>query len=302
MKKNYLLTFLVATLISISTLALEGDSFDNSDSERTPKVLSVESLGWQLQVQGEITAFSLDGTRLLYKNNENAEWNFNGSKNGMHNVWTFKQAGLPDLYLAHEWQLSETGVLSVKLTQYESMKRQGTNSYQPGKVIREASHIIKDMMPITWEYFRDRDKKVVVRFSPHVWPEELPEDLGTAAINGRNMVIYDGKGRVWAKRLKNTNEVNNFFGVETYLGSLFISSQPFPGAKEIGEVKRGLIQIQGADGARIFIQSETSFVAEGVKGKIYGFVDYNRKTENRSRVRSYGTGTVHSFLKRISGE
>ncbi len=298
--KFILLTLL---LVTSSGYAVEGDSFDTSDSDTEPKIISTESLNWQMQIFGELMAFSPDGTRLLYTHSENAEWSFNGNKNGMNNVWSFKQPGLPELYLTHHWQISDTGTLTAKLTQYESMKREGLSSnYQPGKLIREQTFIVKDLMPITWEYFKDKDKKVLVRFVPRVWPEEEIRDLGASPINGRNMVIYDGKGKVWAKRLKNTNQVNNFFGVETYAGSFFISSQPFAGAKEIGEVKRGTIQIRVPDGSKVFVQSELPFVAEGVKGKIYGIVDLNRKTAERSRVRSYGTGTAESFLKRIAGE
>jgi hypothetical protein len=295
--------FAFALALSTSCFALDVDNFDNSQTDGETEAVSIDALGWSTNIKGEIMVFNPEGSRFLYSYNERREWNFGGSSREMTNIWSFKAKGIPDLYLVHTWTLAEDGSLSVKLSQYESMGREGSSSKAtPGKLIREENFKVENLMPITWEFFKDKEKRVVVRFDPGVWTDDKPIDLGKYPINGKGMVVYDSKGKVWASRLRNTEGINTYFGVETGHGSFFISLSPFKGAQEIGFVKRATLQIKTKDGLKIKMQSESPFVAEGVIGKVYGIIDLNRKSGSEKRVRTWGYDDVGAFQNKIVGK
>lgn len=291
--------FLTAFFIGHFAFAISTDSIDNSGTDSKPKIMTAEMMRYMTNIQGEVMAFNSEGTRYLYSYDEQRSWSFSDTRNSMNNFWIFEAKGEPSFYLSHEWTLSDTGVLSVNIKQYASAQRKdGSSEVTPGDLIKEANFEVKDLMPIQWEYHKDKNKKLVIRFTPVIWPEEEALDIG-GAVNGRNMVVYDGKGNVWAKKIKNTEAVNKYFGVQTSYGSVFVSFFPFKGAKEIGTAKRGLIDIKAGNHPRIFIQSDSSFVTDGVKAKIYGFVDMSRKAQDKNRVRTFGSSSEESFLKNI---
>jgi hypothetical protein len=70
---------------------------------------------------------------------------------------------------------------------------------------------------------------------------------------------------------------------------------PFKGAKVIGSAKGSRINIVH-DGLEITMRSDDGFLPGDMSAKIYGYVDIERKTQNRKSVQASSAGSEERFL------
>jgi hypothetical protein len=294
MKKLFLLTIL------ISQFAFAAHN-DFSDSDTQFKPISVGNLRYKIGITGQILVFAKDTGRILFKANEKRKWSF-GDENPIEANWGYRSNNLPTVALKHEWQVSPEGVLTGKIKQFESIERGEDGEIKTGKLIKEKDYKVENLDSISFVISEDDSKRVVAHFDFELWnDDEAAVDIGRLGINSPRMTVFDGTGDTWASRLDNSDGNNVYFGMITHKGSVFMSYVPFKGAKKIGVAERGRIRLY--DGKlKLYIESSERLLPVGVSANVYGFFDLTRKTEKYNSVRSYGTTSEESFLKRINSK
>ncbi|MGE3975451.1 MAG: hypothetical protein AB7F59_13080 [Bdellovibrionales bacterium] len=288
---------LFAILFLLNTQAHSASNdFGASDTAR-PNI-NLEKMRWSLEIQGEILVFDKTGQKLKYKTHEGRSWNFGDYKPIVAN-WSYKQKGLADVALTHEWDLSKDGVLTAKIKQYSSMSRVGSEEPTFGKLLKEKEFVIENFDDISWVVEQTDSRRVVAKFHVMMWSSPDPSDVGRLPINSGRMTIYDNRGNLWASRINNSEGENVFYGVTTHQGSVYISYVPFKGAKEIGTAEKGRIKLD--DGiTKLTIESDQPFLPKGTLAKVYGFFNLNKRTEKIGSVHSNGGDKEENFLKHIN--
>ena len=287
---------MILSLMLLANLAM-AQSMDFSDSDSEVSVISAEKLRWQYEISGEILVFEKTGTRLQYKASEERRWNFTNEK-PIVAIWSYKQKGIPEVAIQHQWQADAEGHLEAQIKQYESMKKNSKEEVEYGKLVTEKTIKIENLDPISWVIFQDDNRRVVVKFNVHVWADEAGTDIGKVGINSSRMTIYDGKGVLWASRLDLSSGNNVFLGISTHMGTIYMSYLPFKGAKKIGTSQRNRIKIEDGPN-KLYIESPDAFLPRGITANVYGYFDFNKRTERYNQVKSNGGDNLEKFQKRI---
>ncbi len=295
MKKIFTLLLI---LVSVTAWSKDENNNDFSRSDSEFKALSNEELVNRFHITGEIFIVSKEGDKLLSIAEERREWQFGGSgEKPLLSNWRFQQNGLPVVALKHKWTLEKDGKISVEIAQYENIEPGIGAEVKYGKLIKEEKLSLKNFAPIDW-VIAAGSKNIIVRLTPGLWSTVEAIDISTMPISGKNIVIYDKAGKLWADQVT-ADHPSVFFGVTTHQGSLFLSYKPFKGAKMIGEVKNGRIKIKNGK-LTIFLQSELPFLPKDVKANVYGLIVPELKTEHLNSVRTYSSNKEEEFLKALS--
>lgn len=291
--KLKLLILIIANLVNHAFAA----SNDFSKVSESKKTIPVEKLLYQLEIQGEVLVFDKNGHRLLYKLEENRNWRF-GDNAPIVGNWSVKSKGLPEIAIRHEWVLSPEGKLTAQIKQYDSMERGKEDQVSFGKLIKESNITIENFATVIWPVLQTDEIRVVAKFEVIAWADKESQNIGKLPLNSNRITIYDNKGNLWASRIDNSDGNNIYFGAVTHMGSLFISYQPFSGAKEIGFADRGRIRIED-NGVRLWLESAEPFIPRGIVAKVYGKIDLNRRTERVNAVKTFGSDDEKNFINRI---
>ncbi|MES2963942.1 MAG: hypothetical protein V4760_08630 [Bdellovibrionota bacterium] len=292
MKKMLLASVL---LMGSVALAKNDPSNDFSASSNEIKQISVDELTWRMHVTGEIFAVSSNGEKLVNVANETREWEFSGETSLMSN-WVFQSKGQPLVAIAHEWKIQSDGRVTVELKHYDSIARGSGTEVKYGKLLKEESFVIKNFGPIETTVASGA-QKLVVRLTPGVWNQDEALDVGKLPLTGKNIVIYDSKGNVWADGVEG-DRPSTYFGAVTHQGAVFLSFVPFKGAKLLGNAKNGRIKLK-IDNGNVYLLSEMPFTPRNVKLNVYGIIKQGLRTERAKSVRTYSSDKEEAFLERL---
>lgn len=289
--------YIVSALLLFNLCAQAEDiSFSEIDTPR--KEIDADKLKWKLEIQGDILVFNKNGTRLLFKSDEERKWRF-GNDKPITSFWNVAHKGLPTTAVYHEWQMSPEGELKLKVEQFDSMSRKSDGGVKTGKLLQEKSFTIENMNGPSIVLYQDNTKRIVLQFKIQVWSDDSAEDIGKLAINSNRMTIFDMKGNVWASRLDNSTGNNVYYGVKTHMGSVYLSYLPFAGAKKIGIAEKNRIRLE-QDNIKVHIESADMLLPRGVQANVYGYFDLNKRSERLNQVQSYGSDKEANFLENIS--
>lgn len=274
------------------------NDFGNSNASGE---LSVEDLRYRVQISGQIFVTDSTGKRILYQSPETREWGFGGSKEPLVSNWGHRDSDWDQqLAIRHEWTLQNDGTLKVKIEQFDKMENK-SGQVTTGKLLKTIEKEIIGFEPITFQFAEFKGKKAWVRLTPFMWDDIQPIDLQNMPLIGRNLMVYDVKGNIWARRVNPGENASTYFGISTHRGSLFLSYKPFPGAQKIGVAEKNLIKISG-DNFRVEIASSEPFLPRGVKANVYGLADLSKKTEKLQSVRTMTTDRESQFIKYTKSE
>ncbi|MBL7543318.1 MAG: hypothetical protein JNL11_05850 [Bdellovibrionaceae bacterium] len=291
---------IILGLVSLSLgLAFSAHAEDISFSEATSprKEIELNNLRYKLEIQGDLLVFNKNGTRLLFKPDEERRWRF-GNEKPITSYWNVIHQGLPTTSLYHEWQFNPHGELQLKIKQFDSMSPNRNGEVKTGKVLQAKEFTIENMNAPAIVLYQDDHRRVVAQFKIQIWSDESAEDIGKLGINSSRLTIFDNKGNVWASRLDNSTGNNVYFGVTTHRGSLYLSYLPFEGAKKIGVAEKNRIRIDQGD-MKINIESADMLLPRGIQANVYGFVDSSKRSERLNQIKSYGSDKEASFLENI---
>jgi hypothetical protein len=280
--------------MGLSAGAAQNTSVGFSEQGSELKNITAEELSWRLHVTGEVLVLSADGENIIDRP-ESADWQFGGQiEKPLESNWRFRQNQLPIIALKQKWTLGKNGKITAEIAQYEDMERDGAEKVKFGKLIREEKFTIKNFAPIDWNIAAG-NQKVIVRLTPGIWQSEDAVDVGAMPMSGKNVVIFESTGKLWADDVQ-ANHPSIYFGARTHEGSLFLSFLPFKWAQPIGEAKGGRIRIRKGKN-KIILQSETPYVPMGVTAKVYGLIVESAKTDRLNSVRTYSSDKEEEFIK-----
>lgn len=288
---------IILFIIFLSNLAWSKDepSNDFSRSSNEIKQVTPDELSWRLHITGEIYVLNAEGDKLVNVANEKRDWRFGGGlEKPLESNWLFQQKGLPTVALRQKWYVGKDGRISVEIYQYDNIERGEGAEIKFGKLLKEDKIVLKDFAPINWPIAAGQ-QKLVVRLTPGVWQNDDAIDVSSLPVSGKNVVIFDSAGKVWADQVA-ADRPSVFFGVTTHVGSLFLSFSQFKGAKLIGDAKGGRIKIKDGKDS-IILQSETPFVPKDIKANVYGIIKPEIQTGRLKSVRTYSSSKEEEFLK-----
>lgn len=296
--EGFMKALLLILVFMSSVVFAQSRDFGQSDTEG--KLIPAEKLRYQFEIRGRILVFDSTGKRLQFLGNEERVWRFNNDK-PITSVWSFKQKGLPDVALEHEWQVSPEGVLQTKIKQFDSveyLKNAKDQNVKFGKLLKEKTIDVENFGSVSWIVSQTDKQRVVALFDLNLWKNKGDGlDLGALPISSSRLTIYDNKGNLWATGLDNASENNIFYSVSTHQGTVYLSYKPFKGGKMIGNVEKNRIKIDDGK-TKLTIESANPLVPQYVLGKVYAYIDLNDKTESLNQVRSNSSSDEHHFMKK----
>jgi hypothetical protein len=281
----------MSTLIIGATALAASTDFGKSDRKES---ISVKDLRERLQVDGDITVSTADGTRLLYQSGEFRTWRIGGDQDKIESNWNYENFdGSLKISLKHVWTVGDDGVIRVHFQQFDSMKRVpgAKEALAYGRKLKDETIIVKDFSPVVFPVVESGVQRVVVRFVPSlqkgheaVGPTDMPVAIKQA-------VLTDSRNRVWADSVDVTAK---FVALKSHLGAVAMSYFPFPGSREIGVAEGHQITVKDG-GSDLKILSATPIVAGNEKLKIYGWIDLRQRTERSKSVRINASSDSANF-------
>lgn len=280
--------------IALAANENKDNSFSKSDTEL--KTISTEELSWRFHITGEVFIVNKDGDKLINIANERREWQLEGQRDKpLESNWRFQQNGLPLIALKQKWMLEKDGRIQVEVAQYDELERDSESKIKFGKLIKEKKFTLNNFSPIDW-VIPAGTQKLIVRLTPGIWQNDPPINISSLPVTGKNIVVYDRSGRLWADQITLDNSSSIYVGITTHAGTVLLSYTPFKGAKVIGEVKGSRIKVKSEKGS-VHLQSETPFLPKDVKANIYGILLPEVRSERLNSVRVSASDKEEEFLK-----
>lgn len=288
--KKYL--FLILFAISTSVQA-ESVSNDFGAHSGEVKNLTNKELRERLGVSGFVYVLSPDGKKLLSQGHEVREWSF-GRAGDLVSNWSFSSDAIERFALKHHWKIEDNGEISVHIQQYDQITPvKGAKEPRYGKLIREEKLVLQNFSSIIWEVHKNNKQKVVIKLEPQLKENESITQVGKLPIAGRDVVAIDNKSQVW---LQGASFSAEYVAITTAKGTLYLSYMPFKGSSEIGFAKGNRLQVKVSDSHTVSLVNTTAFLPEGLKAKVYGKTDLNKKSTSPNSVHINASDEEKEFL------
>ncbi len=289
--KKYL--FLILCAISTSVNA-ESTSNDFGVHSGEVKNITNKELRERFGVSGFVYLFSPDGKKLLSQGHEVREWSF-GSKGDLVSNWSFASDAIEKFALKHHWKIEDSGEISVHIQQYdEIVPVRGAKEPKYGKVIREEKIIVQNFSPVIWEVLKNNKQKVIVKLDPHLKETESLTQIGKLPIAGKDIVAIDNRSQAW---LQGASFSAEYVAITTAKGTMYLSYLPFKGSSEIGSAKGNRLKVKISDTHNLTLVAATAFLPEGLKAKVFGKMDLNKKSSSPHSVQISASDEEKEFLE-----
>jgi hypothetical protein len=258
----------------------------------------LDQLRARFRVRGEVFVLDSSGKRLLERGGEWRDWEPRDKSGKLESRWSGESDGGPPLAIHHLWQIQDDGTIKVTIEQYAKVVSHGRDEGPEFQdLVRREEMVLENFAPITWVVRSDKEKRMVLRFTPSIDPDEGSKALTALPISGSDITVSDDLGNVWSTHL--TIE-DLYFGLVTHRGTIFISYYPFKGSKELGWAKDRRMELRLTPKLAVTLHSETAFLPAGVKAKVYGVYQEGRRTAKIHSEHLMGSSREEDFLEKIS--
>ncbi len=289
--KKYLLIMMLAVSTNVNA---ESTSNDFGVHSGEVKNFTNKELRERFGVSGFVYVLTPDGKKLLSQGHEIREWSF-GSKGDLVSNWSFSSDTIEKFALKHHWKIEANGEISVHIQQYdEIIPVKGEKEPKYGKLIREEKLVVQNFSSIVWEVSMNNKQKVVIKLDPHIKENESLTQIGKLPIAGKDIVAIDNKNQVW---LQSATFSAEYVAITTAKGTMYLSYLPFKGSSEIGSAKGNRLQIKVSDAHTLSLVNTTTFLPEGLKAKVYGKIDLNKKSSSPNSVHISASDQEKEFLE-----
>lgn len=182
------------------------------------------------------------------------------------------------IVLHQVWEPQKDGSLKVLIEQYDDYRWVADPRFKGKKVdikisrgvdlIKKEERVLKNFESISFVSAKNKDKRVVIRLTPHIDDEKTPKDLSHLPISSKHITLIDNARNV----LIDDFGVNGkYIGIKTHAhGALLFSFYPFKDAKEIGFAYGNKIEIKTEKNKHVTFVSQTPFLPHDVRAIIYG--------------------------------
>ncbi|MGE0173426.1 MAG: hypothetical protein AB7T49_11585 [Oligoflexales bacterium] len=261
--------------------------------------LSVEDFCQRLQINADVYVYDLSGTKFLNDMGERWSWNLSPLAKGEQNGCTLNAKISSStsvfggkLIMRSLWTINADGELNVTIEQY----RNETKDHDGLDLLGKETYAVKNMAPVVWKSLLHKDQNVVIRYIPSLRVTSGIQDLNQIPIAGKDMIVTDHLGRVWAQ---NMDVSGNFVGITMLHGTVLMSYYPFKEAELIGKASGDQIVLRPDDKTRIDIRSSAPFLPVGVEGKVYGRYIADKKSKGLNSQQFHTSSTADKFEERI---
>lgn len=288
--------YTLALLLVSPTTQVWADSVNNSFSTSISNIvdLSAKDLRERFKLKAEVFVTDSNG-KLLKQDNVLSYWKF-GKTGDLIANWNYSSTDAK-FNVRLIWKLAADATINYEIEQFDSMKRkEGTREVILGKSLKKDKGVLKNFSNIVWVAQELKNKKVILRLTPELDENDSFISMQEFPLSLNNAIIYDNKGQVWGREI---DIESRYIGITTHRGRVALSFFPFKGAKEIGIVRGSQIVIEAPKDDKIYIQTNTPILNSKKSAKIYGFVDYKKRTDRIHSVQSSSSGEEKEFLSRL---
>lgn len=275
----------LATLIA-STQARAGEN-ERSKSEVRSENLSLGQLKERIQLQGEIYVMDANGKRPLLLGQESRTWQSGDGKGRLEINWGSSSNLHAPVNMKMLWTVSADGGLHASIEQQDAA----------GKRLRKQDFDVSDLTPVIWRSAADAEKRVIIRLIPQVSREETPQALAHTPIGGKELVIIDNQGRLWADRVSMSGK---YVAITTSRGQVAMSYYPFKGARAMGVASGRRLELDLDEKLKLSLVSEEPLLPGDARAIVYGRFASSKRTGS---IRSVGVSTTDDearLLKSLS--
>jgi hypothetical protein len=258
--------------------------------------MSASELRSRLEVEAQIFVLDTEGTRILTPPDQTATWTMQDKNGKISRTWTSQHNEFGEIFLFHEWDVKEDGTLQVTIEEFNSAEPKGLGDVTLKDSLKREVKIIKHFEPITWKVTRIKDKNVIIRFVPRIVEPNEAQELRDLPISGKDMVLFDHQGSVWATGLESSQR---FVAFTTRMGTVVMSHSPFAGARRVGRSAGNQIKLRFEDGTRLSLVSPAGFVPPGVEAHIYGQLLKAMKSSGLNSVRTSESHREERILEKL---
>ena len=262
-------------------------------------VMDRHDLCARMELTAEVFAYDKNG-KLLEKKEEvqklssNLPWDQQVERCQLSSAWSSGWGeDQPHLSIRFSLEAKKDGKLELAVFQYEGKGPKASE----GKPIKEGRFQVGNMAPVMWESPLHENPRLVMRLLPDVSFRPQPRDLPDMEISGKDILIADDRGNVWAS---NVSFRAKYVVIQTHRGTVAIAFTPYAGATHIGEASGRTIKIADERFGVISFKAANAFVPEGLSAKVYGRFS-NRKSARFGSVHTSTSNTEAEFLQYQKG-
>lgn len=262
------------------------------------KSLTRDQLRERLEVKGEIFVLDASGKQLLVAPGRTALWRFSSKNEPMQINFGSSSNDYGQIYLHQVWDVLADGSIHVVIEEFaKQIDDPKTGSFKKHEgLLKKAEFTIENFAPITWKVQNIGDKNVVMRLTPSLRDDVEARTLSTFPIAGKDVTVTDSQGYAWADH---ASFEGTYVGLTTHRGTIVLSYQMFPGAKEIGRALGNDIEVKLADDLKVYLRSDSAFLPATVRAKVYGLYVADKRSSGPRSVISFDTSTEDRLLARL---
>lgn len=272
-------------------------SFVTSTISLAKPDLSPKDIAERLSIKAEIFVLDSSGKRLLQESSHDSRYEY-GVGNKIDSFMSNEGADYGLIALHHKWEVRQDGSIAVSIEEFAHRYENPQTGREEFKdSIKKDTFVIENFSGLVWKVQNNREKNVVVRFTPSLTKKHHSVALKDFPLSGSSMVIIDRQGTLWADELTLQGQ---FWGITTHRGSLVLSYQPFHGAKVLGLASGNQIDLDLDSKIHVKVVSKTDFLPNGVEAKVFGFYLPNKKTASVMSVQTSSTDKEEKILEYYS--
>lgn len=260
--------------------------------------LSRDELISRLRIRADVLTVSADGKVLVDGGHETRVLSGFTPEGKFTRDWSSQSSDYGSFKLRHEWTISPTGAIQVKLDEFSEEEIDSATGIprQFKNPIGSETREVTDFGAIVYAIKGVKGKRVVVRFVPEIAGEDGVRTIGKMKIMGRGVSIYDAEGILWASDLELGAE---YTAISTHRGTLVLSYSAFRGGEAAGVANGKRMTLRMKEYPRVVVQSETDFVPEGMNARVFVRYIKERRTGSLNSVRQHEASDEKRILERL---
>jgi hypothetical protein len=281
---KYASLIVLASLLASQAHAVERD---RSGFEVSATPFGVKQLKERIQLQGEIYIMDAAGKRPIFLGQESRTWKSGDGKGKLEINWGSSSNLHAPVNMKMLWTVTEAGGLHATIEQQDAS----------GKKLRAQEFDVTDLTPVVWRSAADAEKRVIIRLTPQISHEEEPQALAHTPIGGKELMVVDNQGRLWADRV---SLAGKYVALTTARGQVAFSYYPFKGATPIGVATGRRMELDLDNKLKLSLVSEDPLLPGDARAIVYGLYRPGKRTDSIRSLRSSTTDDEARLQKALA--
>lgn len=248
------------------------------------KNLTVQDLRERLEIRADVYMTDVSGEKIISGPEVTNYWKVNPEKGNIDGIWTSKMSAGPIIF-SQKWIVADDATIHVTLEEFAEDLGRGHANPLKGSLEKKDFNL-KNFEPVVWKVKNIKEQNFIVRFIPTLRDISKPIAVDNLPIAGTEIIVSDNEGFLWAD---NVEFNGRYSGLTSHRGTLAISYNSFPGAKEMGYAEGNQIVINVNKKYQISLRAASAFLPAGVTAKVYAIYNPDKKSKGFNSLHSFDT-------------